>query len=83
MLHYKQGHEAQERTLSLLCENFYWNTIYGDATRWLHICERYKITKVPYIQANLTQSYLADNNPLAFVNILPKMTLATTTKKTS
>ena len=46
MLHDDQGHQAIERTLSLLHENFYWSTMYADTTSWVSkLCNRCKIAK--------------------------------------
>ena len=67
MLHDDQSHQAIERTLSLLCEHFYWSTMHADATSWVQNCDRCKIAKVPYVEPNPIQGSLVANNPLDLV----------------
>ena len=67
MLHYDQGHQTTERTMSLLYVHFYWNTMYADATTWVQKCERGMVIMGLYIQPNPTQGSLVANNPLDLV----------------
>ena len=67
MLHDDQGHEAIERTLSLLCEHFYWSKMYVDATSWVQNCNRFKIANGPYVDPNPIQGSLMANNLLDLV----------------
>ena len=50
LLHDGQGHQAIERTIALCQEQFYWNTMFQDATKCLKDFPQYHIVKGNYIE---------------------------------
>ena len=63
-VHDDMGHQALDRTLSLLREHVYWPTMAQDASEWVKGCRRCHIAKSDYIEVQPKLGNLIANNPL-------------------
>ena len=63
-VHDDMGHQALDRTLSLLRERVYWPTMAQDACEWVKGCRRCHITKSDYNEPKPKLGNLISNNPL-------------------
>ena len=63
-VHDDMGHQALDRTLSLLRERVYWPTMAQDASEWVKGCRRCHIAKSDYIEPKPKLGNLIANNPL-------------------
>ena len=63
-VHDDMGHQALDRTLSLLREHVYWPTMTQDASEWVKGCRRCHISKSDYIEVQPKLGNLIANNPL-------------------
>ena len=50
LLHVGQGHQGIERTIALCREQFYWNTIFQDAKKYVQDCPQCQIVKGDYTE---------------------------------
>ena len=64
LLHDGQGHQGIERTIALCQEQFYWNTIFQDATKYLKECPQCQIMKGDYNEPNTIPGAIIANNPI-------------------
>ena len=58
------GHQALDRTLSLLRERIYWPTMAHDASEWVKGCRRCHIAKSDYNEPKPKLGNSISNNPL-------------------
>ena len=63
-VHDDMGHQALDRTLSLLRERVYWPTMAQDACEWVKGCRRCHIAKSDYNEPKPKLGNLISNNPL-------------------
>ena len=63
-LHDDNGHQGQQRVLSLLQDKVYWASMYRDTDRWLSQCERCLISKGDYTEPKTRQGSLTAQQPL-------------------
>ena len=64
LLHDGQGHQGIERTIALCQEQFYWNTMFQDVTKYVKECPRCQITKGDYTKPNTILGVIIANNPM-------------------
>ena len=64
LLHDGQGHQGIERTIALCQEQFYWNTMFQDVTKYVKECPRCQITKGDYTEPNTIPGVIIANNPM-------------------
>ena len=69
MLHDGQGHQGIERTVALCWEQFYWNTMFQDATKYVKECPQCQIVKGDYTKPNTILGVIIANNPMDLVCI--------------
>ena len=63
-VHDDMGHQALDRTLSLLHERVYWPTMAQDASEWIKGCRHCHIAKSDYNEPKPKLGNLIANNPL-------------------
>ena len=63
-VHDDMGHQAFDRTLSLLGEHVYWPTMAQDASEWVKGCRCCRIAKSDYNEPKPKLGNLIANNPL-------------------
>ena len=64
LLHDGQGHQGIERTIALCWEQFYWNTMFQDVTKYVKECPRCQIAKGDYTEPNTILGVIIANNPM-------------------
>ena len=64
LLHDGQGHQGIERTIALCWEQFYWNTMFQDATKYVKDCPQYQIEKGDYTEPNTILGVIIAHNPM-------------------
>ena len=64
LLHDGQGHQGIERTIALCQEQFYWNTMFQDATQYVKECPWCQIAKGDYTKPNTILGVIIANNPM-------------------
>ena len=64
LLHYGQGHEGIERTIALCWEQFYWNAMFKDATKYVKDCPQCQIAKEDYTKPNTILGVIIAHNPM-------------------
>ena len=64
LLHDGQGHQGIERTIALWQEQFYWNTMFRDVTRYEKECPQCQISKGDYTELNTIPDVIIVNNPM-------------------
>ena len=70
LLHNKQGHQAVECMLQLVCERFYWSkrfywsTLLQDITNWVKNCKWCQTAKGPCVDPDPSQGSIIANNPM-------------------
>ena len=69
LLHDGQGHQGIERTIALCWEQFYWNTMFQDVTKYVKECPRCQIKKGDYTEPNTILGVIIANNPMDLVCI--------------
>ena len=69
LLHDGQGHQGIERTIALCQEQFYWNTMFQDVTKYVKECPQCKIVKGDYTELNTIPGVIIANNPMDLVCI--------------
>ena len=55
LLHDGQGHQGIERTIALWWEQFYWNTMFQDITKYVKGCPQCQVVKGDYTELNTYQ----------------------------
>ena len=69
LLHDGQGHQGIERTIALCQEQFYWNTMFQDVTKYVKECPQCQIAKGDYTEPNTILGVIIANNPMDLVCI--------------
>ena len=69
LLHDGQGHQGIERTIALYWEQFYWNTMFQDVTKYVKECPHCQIAKGDYTEPNTIPGVIIANNPMDLVCI--------------
>ena len=69
LLHDGQGHQGIETTSALCQEQFYWNTMFQDATRPIKNCPQWQIVKRDYTEQSTIPGVLIAHNPMDLVCI--------------
>ena len=69
LLHDGQGHQGIERTIALCWEQFYWNTMFQDVTKYVKECPQCQIGKGDYTKPNTIPDVIIANNPMDLVCI--------------
>ena len=64
LLHDHQDHQGIGRTIALCQEQFYWNTMFQDATKYLKECPQCQIVKGDYTKLNIIPGVIIANNPM-------------------
>ena len=64
LLHDGQGHQGIERTIALCWEQFYWNTMFQDVTKYVKECPQCQIMKGDYTEPNTIPGVIIANNPM-------------------
>ena len=64
LLHDGQDHHRIERLIALCQEQFYWNTMFQDVTKYVKECPRCQITKGDYTEPNTILGVIIANNPV-------------------
>ena len=64
LLHDGQGHQGIERTIALCQEQFYWNTMFQDVTKYVKECPQCQIAKGDYTEPNTILGVIIANNPM-------------------
>ena len=67
LLHDGQGHQRIERTIALWWEQFYWNTMFQDVTRYVRHCPQCQIVKGDFTEPNTIPGVIIANNPMDLV----------------
>ena len=62
LLHDGQGHQGIESTIALCQEQFYWNTMFQDVTRYVKECPQCQIAKGDYTEPNTIPGVVIANN---------------------
>ena len=69
LLHDGQGHQGIERTIALCQEQFYWNTMFQDVTKYVKECPQCQIAKGDYTKPNTILGVIISNNLMDLVYI--------------
>ena len=69
LLHDGQGHQGIERNIALCWEQFYWNTMFQDVTKYVKECPRCQTVKGDYTEPNTIPGVIIANNPMDLVCI--------------
>ena len=64
LLYDGQGHQGIERTIALCWEQFHWNTMFQDVTKYVKECPRCQIAKGDYTKPNTIPGVIIANNPM-------------------
>ena len=64
LLHDGQGHQGIERTIALCLEQFYWNTMFQDATKYVNNSTQCQIAKGDYTEPNIILAVIIAHNPM-------------------
>ena len=64
LFHDGQGHQGIERTIALCWEQFYWNTMFQDVTKYVKECPSCQIVKGDYTEPNTIPGVIIANNPM-------------------
>ena len=64
LLHDGQGHQGIERTIALFQEQFYWNNMFQDATKYVKNCPCCQTAKGNYTDPKTKPGTIIANNPL-------------------
>ena len=64
LLHDGQGHQGIERTITLCQEQFYWNTMFQVATKYVKDCPQCQIAKEDYTEPNKIPGVIIAHNPM-------------------
>ena len=67
LLHDGQGHQGIERTIVLCQEQFYWNTMFQDATKYVKDCPQCQIVKGDYTKPNTILGVIIAHTPMDLV----------------
>ena len=62
--HDGQGHQGIERTIALCQEQFYWNTMFQDVTKYVKECPHCQIAKGDYNEPNTILGVIIASNPM-------------------
>ena len=64
LLHDGQGHQGIERTIALCWEQFHWNAMFQDATKYVEDCPQCQIAKRHNTEPNTIPGVIIANNPM-------------------
>ena len=64
LLHDGQGHQGIDRTIALCWEQFYWNTMFQDVTKYVKECPQCQIAMGDYTEPNTIPGVIIANNPM-------------------
>ena len=64
LLHDGHGHQGIERTITLHWEQFYWNILFHDVTKYVKDCPQCQIAKGDYTKPNTIPGVIIANNPM-------------------
>ena len=64
LLHDALDHQGIERTIAFCWEQFYWNTMFQDVTKYVKECPQCQIVKGDYTDLNTILGVIIANNPM-------------------